>query len=171
MVNKTVVKGIFIFNATFICIIPLDESNLASHLHGILLSRQPNVGLLDTIRAHQSVHLGCLHPIQLLHSSPNMVLVGTSVAQKDQRVARLHLAHGRLGRQWGLDHGIVVEGGLDGREEGGGAANVGGAAGEGQGFGEAEGGGVAGLAGGGFGDTRGDGLGALFGLAHGYTYG
>lgn len=87
----------------------LDVADLACHLQGLGTLWQADVGLLLSIRTDQGVDLEGADAVHGLCCRLDLVLVGPHIAQEDQGVVILHLAHGCLRVQGGLDDGVVVE--------------------------------------------------------------
>ena len=69
----------------------------------------PHITITHHLIPDQSVDLGNVYIIELLHCLLDLWLVSPEVHYEHQRVVILDLLHGRLCGQWMLDDGIVVQ--------------------------------------------------------------
>jgi hypothetical protein len=99
--------------------------NLVSDISGIRIWTETTVRLLQTVGAskdeqkwhlqqtscspNQSIDLDAIHVIKGLKCSLDLMLVGTHITQKDQRIVVFDFANGRLGHQGSTKNGILIK--------------------------------------------------------------
>ncbi len=86
----------------------LDKANLVGNIHSLNIAGQTNIRLLGTIRADQGVYAGSINIIQSLNGILDVLLVGTDINNKHQRVVLFDFTHGAFSGQWEFDDAEFV---------------------------------------------------------------
>jgi len=81
------------------CALRLDDADFVGDVNGVVVVRKTNVRLLQAIRANKGVNLHALDVIHARNRILDLLLVGASVDNKDERVVRLNLCQGVFVRQ------------------------------------------------------------------------
>jgi hypothetical protein len=85
----------------------LQNADLGSNVHSILIGRNSDISLLLTVGSDQSVDVVSVNFVHLLDGILDLFLVGSGVNEENQSVAVLHLLHSSFGGDGVLNNGVL----------------------------------------------------------------
>ena len=86
----------------------LDDTDTVSHIEGVVVGGQADVGLLLAVGADKGIDLLALNLVHLGHGVLNLAFVRFEVDDEDKSVVVLDLLHGRLGGERVFDDTVFI---------------------------------------------------------------